>query len=377
MKARKWCLWLHLWLGLIAGLLVSVIGVSGSALVFRPEIEDRVFPQWMLVEAQVQRASWQALLQSVQRQFPDDAVQHIFVARDDRHSHEFWLRDGDLRVYVDGYTSKVLGSREPQSDWFGWLIELHTDLLGGETGHNIVGIGGVSLILLGISGLVLWWPRGRWKSAFAMHWKTNWKGRIYELHRVGGALACGGLMMIALAGSGLVWSAWFAATLATATGNAPKAKPKIAKSASKVLSLDELVKNADAAFGGRLSRISFPAKSGAPLIIRKKLPADLHPNGVNYLYLDPRSGRVLRVDAAARAAIDGRLMNARYPLHIGLWGGSFSMLTRILHALLGLMPLGLFISGLVMWWNRQQRIRGSKRRKVVVRDVVNSTALMP
>ena len=378
MKARKFWLWLHSWLGLIGGALVSILGLSGSLLVFRPEIEAKLFPQWMIVEAQTQRVSWQTLLQTVQRAYPDDKVQHIFLARDDWHSHEFWLRDGDLRVYVDPYTSKVLGAREPHGDWIGWLIALHTDLLGGEIGRNIVGIGGIFLILLGLSGLVLWWPGKNWRRGFQMRWNTNWKGRNYELHRVGGALACGGLTAIALAGTALVWSAWFAAVLARAIGNEPKAKPKIAKSAAKPLPLDELVARADAAFpGGRLSRISFPAKAGAPLIIRKKLPADLHPNGVNYLYLDAHSGHVLRVDAAAKASVDGRIMNARYPFHIGLWGGSLAILTRIIHMLLGLMPLSLFITGLVLWWNRRQRARQSKRHRVGVRDVVASTALMP
>ncbi|MDF2439588.1 MAG: hypothetical protein JWN98_572 [Abditibacteriota bacterium] len=211
-----------------------------------------------------------------------------------------------------------------------------------------------------------------------MRWNTNWKGRNYELHRVGGALACGGLIVIALTGTALVWATWFGETLSRATGQRSKVRPRASLSATKVLSLDVLVQRADAAFsGGQLMRISFPAKVGAPLIVRKKMPGDLHPNGVNYIYLDPHSGRVLRVDAAARAAIDGRLMNARYPVHIGLWGGSLSTLTRIGHALLGLMPLALFISGLVLWWNRQQRARRSKRRKVVVQDVVESTAVMP
>lgn len=378
MSARKLLIWLHGWLGLITGLLLSVMGLSGSALVFRPEIEARLYPQWMIVEPQTLRASWQTMLQTVQRAFPDDRVQHIFIGREANRAHEFWLRDGELRVYVDPYTARVLGSREPGSDATGWLFELHTDLLNGEIGHNIVGIGGMFLILLGLSGLALWWPGKNWRRGFTMRWNTNWKGRNYELHRVCGALACGGLMMIALTGTALVWATWFGESLSRATGQMPKAKPKATVSAAKVLSLDELVQSANTAFpDGQLTRISFPAKRGAPLVVRKKLPGDPHPNGVNYIYLDPHLGRVLRVDAAARATLDGRLMNARYPLHIGLWGARFSTLTRIVHALLGLMPLALFISGLVMWLNRQQRARQAKQRKAVADQVVNSTALTP
>ncbi|MDF2439532.1 MAG: hypothetical protein JWN98_516, partial [Abditibacteriota bacterium] len=94
MNARKLLISLHGWLGLIAGLLLSIMGLSGSALVFRPEIEAKLFPQWMMVAPQAQRASWQSMLQTVQRAFPDDKVQHIFLGREVNRSHEFWLRDG-------------------------------------------------------------------------------------------------------------------------------------------------------------------------------------------------------------------------------------------------------------------------------------------
>ena len=54
------------------------------------------------------------------------------------------------------------------------------------------------------------------------------------------------------------------------------------------------------------------------------------------------------------AAAGTRFLNLRYPVHIGLYGGLF---TRILHAITGLAPLGLFTTGCLMWWNRV----GSKR----------------
>ena len=107
---------------------------------------------------------------------------------------------------------------------------------------------------------------------------------------------------------------------------------------------------------GELRRISFPQKAGAPLILRKKRPDDLHPNGMNYIYLDSATGQVLAIDDASKAGWGTRLMNARYPIHIGLWGGTFS---RVLAVFIGISPLLLFISGFIIWNGRRDKTKKS------------------
>lgn len=84
-------------------------------------------------------------------------------------------------------------------------------------------------------------------------------------------------------------------------------------------------------------------------MIRKKTASEIHPVGMNFISIDPFQGRVLRVEADARAGWATRLLNLRYPLHIGVWGGFVS---RVLHVFLGLTPALLFVSGFLMWWNR-------------------------
>jgi uncharacterized iron-regulated membrane protein len=67
--------------------------------------------------------------------------------------------------------------------------------------------------------------------------------------------------------------------------------------------------------------------------------------------VDPWDGPVLTVENALTAPSGTRAFNILYPIRIGRWGGGA---TRILHALLGLSPLVLFLTGAVMWWNRVQ-----------------------
>ncbi len=344
---RKAFLWLHRWLGLTAALVIAFLGVSGAALVFRPELDARFSPQLLRVAAQTERANWQRNLSAVQSRFPDAKVSFVFVGKTPTDADEWWFDGGDTRVYVDPYRAEVLGTRAKGGDFFTWLHDAHTHLFMGERGEQIAGWSGLILASLCVSGLVLWWPRGNWKHAFRIHWKTNWRGRVYELHRVGGFWLAGLLLVSSLTGAALVWP-----DAVTKIVGAP-AKPKGKASVGPMRSLDELVSAANLAFpDGRVTRVAFPKKAGDAVIVRKKLADELHPNGMNNIALDGASGRVLWTSDSRRASAGERLMNLRYPLHIGLAGGWAS---RVMAVLVGLSPLLFGVSGFLMWRARWRK----------------------
>jgi uncharacterized iron-regulated membrane protein len=111
------------------------------------------------------------------------------------------------------------------------------------------------------------------------------------------------------------------------------------------------VRRADAALpGGEVTYVNLP--NGGAAMVRKKMPSELHPNGRNFVYLHPQTGAVLALEDALRAPAGSRAYNVLYPIHIGRWGGIAS---RVLHTVLGLVPLVLFVSGLMMWRNRTRR----------------------
>lgn len=167
----------------------------------------------------------------------------------------------DISLYVDPYDGRIIEERAPQSSVMGWLADLHIDLLSGERGHFVVGVSGVLMMLLGLTGLWLWWPGARrWWRGFTIHRRSNWKGINYDLHRVGGALVSLGLVVIALCGVALVWSAPLTNLLNRIARTPTPLKIAVAPSRAPVRSLDELVARANEAFpDGEVRRISFPA----------------------------------------------------------------------------------------------------------------------
>ena len=369
---RRWLFNLHLVVGMTLGLLAAVIGVSGSLLVFRHEIDRLIAPPALRVSvprdgAAAPPAPLDRVADAVRVRRPDAPLRHLFVAPGPGDPHEGWLDGTTVRVLVDPYAGTVLGERDADRTPMGILFSLHTTLLAGEAGERVAGWAGLGLLFLCASGLVLWWPANprQFRERVRVKWTASAKRVNFDLHRTGGFWVCGLVALIALTGTSLAFKDASAAAAARLSGNPEAAKKPVVEPPAPgavPVPLGELLRRADDALpGGVVRRISFPAKPDAPLIVRKMLPGELHPNGVNYIYLDPYTGAVLRVDRAASALPGQRFLNARFPLHIGLWGG---LLTRVLHAAAGLAPAALFATGVLMWWNRVGSKRMRARRAV-------------
>jgi len=103
---------------------------------------------------------------------------------------------------------------------------------------------------------------------------------------------------------------------------------------------------------GTVTRLSFPARPDAPLVVRLRTPEERHPNGLNNVSMDPVRGKVLSVTTAAGVRAGQHLINGRYHMHLGLWGG---MLSRILQSLVGASLPFFYFSGLWLWWSRRKR----------------------
>ncbi|RYG26111.1 PepSY domain-containing protein [bacterium] len=350
----------HLWTGLILGGLAVLAGLSGGVLVFRHEIERAQYPALMNIGAGGTLRLQDSLV-AVQRAFPGAKPNHLTLPDKPGHSLDVSFKKSGLHAYVDPYRATVLGSLHQEQTPTGFLFALHTKLLSGEDGKTVVGIGGLGLLALSLSGLVVWWPRKRQKLKEHLTIRSGvGPGRkTYDAHRALGFYACGLLLLIATTGTALVFPDSAKLILSRVSGESThEGKPK-AKLKGPLLSLDELVERANQALpGGLVRRVSLPEKRSDAVVIRKRLPGESHPNGMNYLYLEPSTGEILRVDRDPDTGIAQRGFNLRYPLHIGAWGG---LASKVLHSVAGLTPLVLYVTGLMIWGrkklNARRRIR--------------------
>lgn len=358
-RPRRLFTLLHRWVGIGAGAVVALIGLTGSTLVFRAEIDRALNPELLVVAPGAERLPVSTLVEAAAAAYPADTAWRLRMPLEPDASLEVWMNAApDRYVYVDPYTAEVLGARRPSEFFTGWVYELHSHLLSGEPGHLVAGVAAWILVGLSISGLVAWWPgRAKLRLALTVARGRGWRRTVYDLHRAGGFYVSLLLLLSGLTGASLVFHEAFEQVLNTAFRSAAIAPPPPASSphALQALPVDSALAAADrTAPGGYVSWVYFSAAPAQPVTVRKRLPGELHPNGKTFVYVDPRSNAVVQYVSGPDSPRGARVYSALYPLHTGMAGGTP---TRILMMFGGLMPLALAVSGFLMWRARARPAR--------------------
>jgi uncharacterized iron-regulated membrane protein len=354
-RARWWFWHIHFWTGLLAGLLWTVVGLTGSLLVFIPELRRFEVPGSTKVVPTGRPLPIQETVDRLLAQRPGDRMYSIYW--DFKPDWGLNLRtvspSGDrIHNFVDQYRGTLLGSVNYDHSRLQWFYDLHETLLSGEPGRRVNAWFAFALALASTLGVLLWWRGMRhWKLGLEYRIQASWKRQTWDLHNLGGFVFYLPLLLLAITGGYYGYQQAFAAMFSTITrGPAVITAPGIPRSQAPWRSLDEMADNALHALpGSALSMINFPQKAGEALSFRLKLPSDPHRVGLNWIYVDPVSAKVLRVDRLWDQPIGVQMMRLMTPIHYGTFGG---YTTRILWILAGLMPGILFLSSILMWWNR-------------------------
>ena len=64
-----------------------------------------------------------------------------------------------------------------------WFVRLHENLLSGMMGRSVNGIGGLSLTLLCVTGVIVWWPGIiHWRRSLTVQWNASLARINWDLH---------------------------------------------------------------------------------------------------------------------------------------------------------------------------------------------------
>ncbi len=347
---------LHKYLGLAAGAVLMLSGLTGVLLVFSNEIEESLYPKLLQVIPGEEYASLETLVARARDAYPDGTPAYVRMpVRASETLVVYMDSDEGPRVFLDPHRATVLGVRGPQDTFRGWLFALHTQLFAGEAGEVVIGSAGLVLLVLSVSGLVLWWPGWRRLVGALRIRGGSWLRTCSDLHRVAGVAILGFLLISGATGAALVFHETFTRALFGLTGTAPLVSPTRVAVAGDPLSLDEIVRRAETAIPeGRVTWLYLPMAADQPVVVRKKLPEETHPNGRNFVYVDPYRGKIMQLRQSRGAALGVRIDNLVYPLHIGVVGG---LTTRVIQVAVGMLLAVLFIAGLIMWAMRSRVLR--------------------
>lgn len=359
---RKIWVQIHLWVGLTLGLAGVLIGITGSILVFDQSLDAKVNPQRYAVSGSRLALPYSAYLDNAAQavkgrarptnlRTPGDGGMPVVVFARAREAGAAY------RVYLDPQTARVLDASPSGSGLIGWAHDLHGSLmLRDYSGREIVGAVGIAMLISSLSGLYLWWPRGRWKEALGMRRGVT---RSRNLHYLFGLYGSVVLAMLSFTGILISYPEAGRAVVGLFGPVSPPARTVQAPEAPKAarpLSADEAVALVQPLYpAAKVAGIGLPGGPRGTYRISLTDPAGDTLAQTAVAFVDPGSGALVRrIDASTLTAAD-RFLALQRPLHEGV---SLGLAGRIVICIAGLLPALLAVTGTMMWL-RQRRQRRS------------------
>jgi uncharacterized iron-regulated membrane protein len=151
----------HLWSGIALGLYILLISVTGSVLVYRNELYRAATPEPLSLKGSGPRLTDDQLTAAAGHLYPNYRVARIVRYTGPDRAVDVWLSQGGKlkKRMFDPWTGSDLGSTVPTAVWMvSTLLDLHDNLLAGPKGREVNGLGAVALLVLTVTGLVVWWP---------------------------------------------------------------------------------------------------------------------------------------------------------------------------------------------------------------------------
>jgi uncharacterized iron-regulated membrane protein len=356
MRKRLWQF--HSWLGLIAGLGLIVIGLTGSLLIFHDEIEAALNPGIVSVTPMpAGRLPASELLVSAHRQLPDhEVVGWLYQLDEPDHADLLYVRKHGapewLIATVNAYTGQLLASPRLGTETFtGWILDLHYQFLADHTGLLIAGFLAFGLFLLGLTGIYLY--RDFWKTFFTFRWRRSRRILFSDIHKFIGITSVAFNLILGFTGA--YWN--FTHIIGHWIQGEDDGKPASAiRLYAEPLNLDALVTDTGRRIPGYRARfVSLPSETDRPITFFGQAPGHFltSPYGSTVSY-DSQTHVFKEAHDIRQAGLCSRIADTFTPLHYGTFGG---LPVKILWCLGGLTPGALAITGFVMW-----RLRARKSR---------------
>jgi uncharacterized iron-regulated membrane protein len=201
---RKAIFQFHLWSGIGIGLYVLLISVTGSILVYRNELYRAATRDPIVVAASGPRLTEEQLKQAARTAYPGYRVVSVYQAQNPNQAVSIVLqnKNGTKNRLFQPYTGADLGNSVPLgialvSD----LLKLHDDLLAGESGRKVNGGGALLIVVLAITGMVVWWPGIKtWRRSLTVPRKVGWPRFIWGLHSMIGFWSLAFILLFGISG---------------------------------------------------------------------------------------------------------------------------------------------------------------------------------
>lgn len=365
---KKITIKIHLILGLIVGLVIVIVALTGCIYAFQEEIQNLTQSYRFVEEQSVAFLPPTQLKKIAEEQLPGKTIHSVrytgkknaaVVLSYGKEPAYYYL------VYLDPYTGSVLYVKDMETDFFQFILEGHFYLwLPHEIGQPVVAISTLIFVVMIITGIVLWWPKNKSaaKQRFSIKWNAKWRRKNYDLHNVFGFYSSWLLIFIAI--TGLVWGfEWFANSLYWVTSGG-KTKVKYTQATSDttkassqqvLLPADFLWKKTVAENHVAVIEVDFPHDKNGAIGISTNTDAGTYWKSDNRFYDQYTLAEVPVKHAYGRfgnLSTADKIMRMNYDIHVGaIWGLAGKFLAFFASLICASLP----ITGFMIWWGRRYK----------------------
>lgn len=359
--------WVHRWTGGIIGLLLALIGLTGTLLLWKGA--------WLALSVPMAGNAYSnqpAQLASVTQQIIANSERQVLYVRFADHEIPVHTVNTGLEsgFYTDASGSAVAGWDTIWGRAEIALFDIHHYLLMGETGVILAGI--AALVGLGfvITGLIIWWPT-RKTFKFRLWPARMTRPAIIRQHRDLGVVLSPLLFFTMLTGAMMTLNPLASLLMmpfsSPAEMEAATAKPKVMAGPIGNADWEAIMTKAQERFPGAEFRLaSLPRKAGDPIAIRMKQPEEWHNNGRTMVWFDGETSEIVGTVDALKLPQGSQVFNLAYPLHAAKVGG---IAYKIVQTLTGLTLT--LLGSLAVWsfWFRRKAPKAPRNYTIQSRKI--------
>jgi sulfite reductase (NADPH) flavoprotein alpha-component len=336
---RKFCSQAHWIVGISAGIVLAIVGITGATMSFEDEIQN-----WLNQDARrVSRAaaaplSPAALLAAFEQRHAGERITALQLSGDPQNTVRVTFGNRQTR-YVDPHSGAEMpreGTRGRQ--FFQITRSMHRWLTAGSVGKREIGehVVAISVLLctgLVLSGLYLRWPRGRnrnWRLWLAFNPRLKGRSFLWNLHAVLGTWVLAIFLIMSLTGP--YWSYdWYRNGLyaIASVERPPQRRERPARSGTKAP--PQPTANITAAWrsfqampetqGFHTATVNLPRDEKSPIEIRYIDGNPSHSRASNTVKLNALTGAVLDHERYDDKRIGEKFIASMLALHTGSFFG--------------------------------------------------------
>ena len=360
---------LHKWLGLISGLIVFIVSITGCIFCFHDEIKDLTRKEWRFVEPQKKPFVLPSVLQERAKEIlPNYKSTMVSYYGKNRSAIVYTYADSENRyLYFNPYTGKHLKIEDPETDFFIIVERIHLYLLLPDyIGKHIIGSATIIFLLLVITGLIQWWPKRKsdLKRSFTVKWSSKWRRVNYDWHNTSGFYISLLASIIAITGLTFTYEWVGDGIYKTFNFGGDKALETKAPIIDTTKFSSNSISAIDRAF---TTTVKLQPKAGMYYVTFPQQKGDIigtgaYPHALRYDHqsnysFHPNSGKLIQSDPYHKKSLGLQVVEMNYGIHTGQ---ILDLPGKILAFLISLTAAALPVSGFIIWYGRNKKSKKVK-----------------